>query len=88
MHKIRIFHEGHSMICVNRHLGDIFPLQGCYTQYVGIYLSTFRDSLSVPSSRIKQCLTFVPDHIFKNPSCQRISGRMKTTKRYGSLMMQ
>jgi hypothetical protein len=30
---------------------DIFDLLGCYTAYIGSYLPTFRDNLSVPSSR-------------------------------------
>jgi hypothetical protein len=33
---------------------EVFALLGCYAVYVGSCLLTFQDSLSVPSSRVKQ----------------------------------
>jgi hypothetical protein len=33
---------------------EIFTLLGCYTAYIGSYLSTFRDNFKVPYSRIMQ----------------------------------
>ena len=34
---------------------DIFPLVACDAAYIYSYLPTFRDNLSVPTSRVKQC---------------------------------
>jgi len=37
----------------HRVVNVIFALLGCYAAYNGSYLPTFRDTLSVPSSRFK-----------------------------------
>ena len=34
-------------------VNEIFALLGCYAAYVGSWLQTFRDNLSVPSSSLK-----------------------------------
>jgi len=36
------------------HIYEIFTLHICYAALIGSYLPTFRDDLSIPSSRIKQ----------------------------------
>jgi hypothetical protein len=35
-------------------VNESFTLLGCYAAKIGIYLPTFWDNLSVPSSRVKQ----------------------------------
>lgn len=37
-------------------LGQVFALLGCYAAHVGSWLPMFQDSISVPSSRVKQSL--------------------------------
>jgi len=34
-------------------VNEIFALLGCYAAYIGSWLQTFRDNLSVPSSSLK-----------------------------------
>jgi len=36
------------------HINGVFALQGCYSAYVGNCLLTFRDSLAVPFSMVKE----------------------------------
>ena len=36
-------------------VSEVFALLGCYSARLGSSLPTFRDSLSVPSSKMKQC---------------------------------
>jgi len=37
-------------------VGQILALLGCYAEYVGSCLPAFQDSISVPSSRVKQSM--------------------------------
>jgi len=39
-----------------RSLGQVLALLGCYAAYVDSCLPTFQDSISIPSSRVKQSL--------------------------------
>ena len=43
-------------ISVGCNVDDVAAHQGCYANYVSSYLPTFRYSLSVPSSRVKQII--------------------------------
>jgi hypothetical protein len=43
-----------------RSVGQILALLGCYAAYVGSCLPTFQDSVSVPSSRVKQSMYVRP----------------------------
>jgi hypothetical protein len=46
--------EGREISGFRRGVVEVFALLGYCAAYVGSYLPTFRDSLSVPSSRVKQ----------------------------------
>jgi len=40
---------------------EVFDCLGCYAEYVGSCVPTFRECLSVPSSRAEDCLTLDPE---------------------------
>jgi len=41
---------------LHRGMNEIFLLLGRYAAYLGTWLQTFRNTVSVPSSQVKQCL--------------------------------
>jgi hypothetical protein len=43
------------MSVFRRGVVEAFALLGCYAAYVGSYLPEFRNSVSMPTSRVKQC---------------------------------
>jgi len=47
--------------CFGKDKPDIFTLLGCYTAFLRSRLPSFRDNLSVPSSRVKQSKTTLQD---------------------------
>jgi hypothetical protein len=53
-------HEKKNKIYEINTTSEVFALLGCYAAQIGIYLPTFRDELSVPSSSVQQFLKMGP----------------------------
>jgi hypothetical protein len=54
-----------------RGVNEIFALLRCYATYIGGYLPTFRDNLSVPSSRVNQYKKTLDDGTSRLPETSK-----------------
>jgi len=55
------FRSANTHAIVKGGLVEVFDCLGCYVEYVGTCVLTFRDCLSAPSSRAEDCLTLDPE---------------------------